>query len=203
MMKNKIPAAAAALAAGAALALTGCAGPDPSAAPQDDQPTTSSQAPAAFNEADVMFTQGMVPHHEQAIEMSDMLLAKEGVDTGVAELAEQIKDAQGPEIEQMNAWLEAWGAEGDMGGMDHGEMDQGGMNGMMSAEDMAALEAAPGPEASSLFLEQMIQHHEGAITMAEQETAEGESPDAVALAEQIATEQQAEIEQMQALQEAL
>ncbi len=70
---------------------------------------------------------------------------------------------------------------------------------MMSEEDMAALESAEGREASRLFLEQMIEHHQGAIEMAEAEIEGGQNPDAVALAEKIASDQQAEIETMQEL----
>src|SRR5690554_4686701 len=143
-----------------ALTLVGCSptGADSDSAPSDDTGTT-----AEFNDADVDFAAGMAVHHQQAIDMSDMLLEKDGVDERVAALAEDIRAAQGPEIETMNSWLDAWGADSDMGGMDHGDM--GGMDdmgGMMSEDDMAALEQAPGPEASSLFLEQMIKHHQGA-----------------------------------------
>ena len=56
-----------------------------------------------------MFAQHMIPHHQQAIEMSDMILAKQGIDPRVVELANQIKVAQGPEIEQMQGWLKEWG----------------------------------------------------------------------------------------------
>jgi uncharacterized protein (DUF305 family) len=57
----------------------------------------------------VMFAQHMIPHHQQAIEMSDMILAKQDIDPRVVELANQIKAAQGPEIEQMQGWLKQWG----------------------------------------------------------------------------------------------
>ncbi|WP_234714477.1 DUF305 domain-containing protein, partial [Mycobacterium tuberculosis] len=60
-----------------------------------------------------MFVTMMIPHHEQAIEMSDILLAKDGADPRVVELAEQIKAAQGPEIDKMLGWLEDWGVEYD------------------------------------------------------------------------------------------
>ncbi|MGV3714041.1 MAG: DUF305 domain-containing protein [Pseudolysinimonas sp.] len=156
----------------------------------------SSDPSAVFNNADETFAMGMIAHHEQAIEMADLLLAKEGVDERVINLALDIKDAQGPEIEQMNGWLDAWGIAmpgSDMGGMDHGS------GGMMSAEDMAALEAASGADASRLFLEQMIQHHRGAIDMAQQELADGENPDALALAQGIVDAQTAEIARMQEL----
>ncbi|GAA1989752.1 hypothetical protein GCM10009777_26230 [Microbacterium pumilum] len=154
----------------------------------------SSSAAADFNDADAMFVTMMIPHHQQAIEMSDTILAKDDVHPDVAELATKIKDAQAPEIEMMQGWLEDWGVDdGDpMGGMDHGDR-------MMSEDDMAALNAASGPEASRLFLEQMIMHHQGAIEMAETEIESGQNPDAVALAHKIVEDQTAEIATMQDL----
>jgi len=159
---------------------------------------TAETAEGEQNDADVMFVQMMIPHHAQAIEMSDTVLAKDGVDERVVELAQRIKDAQQPEIDQMTGWLEDWGAEvpdtsmGSMEGMDHG-----GMGGMMPEEDMQALEDADGATASRLFLEQMVQHHTGAIEMAQTEVADGQDPVAVELAQKIAADQQAEITEMQ------
>jgi len=71
--------------------------------------STSASAEEAHNQADAMFAQHMIPHHQQAIEMSDMLLGKQGIDPRVLDLAKQIKAAQGPEIEQMQTWLTQWG----------------------------------------------------------------------------------------------
>lgn len=79
--------------------------------------------------------------------------------------------------------------------MDHGEM--GGMSGMMSQEDMTALEEAQGPGAARLYLEQMTAHHEDAVDMARDEVADGQNPHATTLAEQIINDQEAEIAQMQ------
>jgi len=125
------------------------------------------------------------------------VLAKDGVDERVTTLAEDIKDAQGPEIDTMNSWLEAWGQSTDMPGMNGmGGMDEGGM---MSEDDMTALENATGAEASRLFFEQMIMHHEGAIAMAEAQLDAGENPDAVALAGKVVDDQTAEIALMQDL----
>ena len=158
----------------------------------------SSSSPE-FNDADVAFVTGMIPHHQQAVEMADMILAKGGVDERVTELARSIKAAQEPEIETMTAWLEEWGQPAaGMDGMNGMEgMDHGG--GMMSDDDMAALEAADGPEASRLFLEQMIQHHQGAIDMAVVEVDAGKNADALALAQTIADAQTAEIATMQGM----
>ncbi len=192
---NIRPAASAALAVAAALILVGCANTtDSGSMPgMNHENDSSASAEADFNNADVMFAQMMIPHHEQAIEMADRLLAKDGSDPDVVTLAENIKAAQQPEIDQMEEWLQAWGADmGDMGGMDG--MDHG--DGMMGDDDMAALEDATGAEASRLFLEQMIEHHEGAIDMAQDEVDNGQNADAVDMAESIIDTQTAEIAQM-------
>lgn len=155
--------------------------------------SADSDTSATSNAADVTFAQQMIPHHEQAVEMSDLMLAKDGIDERVVELATQIKAAQAPEIAQLQEWLSEWGAEEHSSDMDHG------MDGMMSDDDMEALDAATGAAASRLFLEQMIEHHTGAIQMAEAEIADGANPDATAMAESIVSTQTAEIETMQAL----
>lgn len=200
MKKNRTTALAAAPLA-LALLLAGCtdAGTTATSGMNDSDETAMSSTPSVevqgeYNAADTMFASMMIPHHEQAVEMSDMLLAKDDVDERVAELAERIKAAQAPEIDQMEAWLDDWGmpSGAEMGDMRHGD-------GMMSEDDMAALESATGDDASRLFLEQMIQHHEGAIEMAEAEIADGINPDAVALAETIVETQAAEITEMREL----
>lgn len=178
--------------------------------PETTETTTATteadgEISADHNDADIMFAQMMIPHHQQAVEMSEMLLAKEGIPAQVVEFAQGVIDAQGPEIDRMNAMLEAWDQQpvtdsggmdhGKMGGIDHGEM--GGMSGMMSQEDMIALEEAQGTEAARLYLEQMTAHHEGAVDMARDEVADGQNPHAVTLAEQVISDQEAEIAQMQ------
>ena len=187
-MKNRI-AATAATALTAILALAGCAS---TATGPGDMPGTdsSTSADADANSADVQFAMMMIPHHEQAVEMAEMVLAKDDIDERVVALAEQIKAAQGPEIELMESWLDDWGTPmGDMDGMDHG--------GMMSDTDMQALQDATGVEASRLFLEQMIVHHEGAIEMAQTEVERGQNADVIALAENIVASQTTEITTME------
>jgi len=182
----------------ASLMLAGCSSssssssPSSSSAPTGDVPSgemSSDATVAPFNDADVEFAMNMVIHHTQAIEMADVLLGKDGVDAKVMELAQNIKAAQGPEIDTMNSWLVGWGADGmdGMVGMDHG------MGETMSQEDMASLEAAGGTEASRLFLEQMTVHHQGAIEMAQVEIQDGKNADAMALAEKVVSDQTAEI----------
>jgi uncharacterized protein (DUF305 family) len=177
---------------------------------------TAAPSGQAQNPADVMFAQHMIPHHQQAIEMSDMVLDKQGIDPRVTELAKQIKAAQGPEIDQMQGWLKQWDMpqmpmqsgmpmpSGDMPG--HGDMTttsgmpgMPGMSGMMSEQDMTALQNAQGVEAGKLFLTQMIAHHEGAITMAQKETKDGQYAAAIELSRSIVTSQQKEIETMKVI----
>ncbi|TCB99723.1 DUF305 domain-containing protein [Micromonospora zingiberis] len=188
-----------------AVGLAACGSDHQSAAGHDRPGSPSASASggeaAANNAADRMFAQMMIPHHEQAVEMSD-LAATRAADPEVKQLAAQIKDAQAPEITQLRGWLTQWGApvptsSGDGHGTDHGmpEMDHE-MPGMMSDADMARLEAATGPEFDRQFLTMMIAHHGGAITMGEEEIAQGANPDAKALAQQIVTTQQAEIDTM-------
>lgn len=181
-MKNTLALAAA--AALAAVSLTACGSDDADS--------------AGHNDTDVAFAQGMIPHHAQAVEMSDILLAKDGLDPRVTDLAEEIKAAQQPEIEIMTGWLNEWDAE--VPSTDMSEMDgMSSMDGMMSPEELADLEASSGDQASRLFLEQMTVHHDGAIEMAETEVEDGAYPEAVDLAENIIQTQQAEIARMEKL----
>lgn len=191
-------AATAALTVSAALLLSGCGtGNDDVSMPGMDHGSASPST--GVNDADVMFASMMVVHHEQAIEMSDLVLDAEGVDPAVTDLAERIKAAQGPEIDQLQGWLGEWGIRSDdrdMSGMDHGD-------GMMSEDDLAQLRAADGLEASRLFLEQMIVHHEGAVEMAQVQVEDGNDPEAIALAEAIIEAQTDEIQEMNDLLAAL
>ena len=155
---------------------------------------SSMDASAAFNDADVTFAQRMIPHHTQAVEMSDVILVKTGIDQRVLDLATQIKAAQEPEIKQLKTWLAAWGASSSgMTGMDHGT------DGMMSQNDMGALNSAIGTDASKLFLGQMMTHHQGAIKMAQSEIDWGRNSNAKKMAQAIVKTQTNEISAMKDL----
>ncbi|MGY6499246.1 MAG: DUF305 domain-containing protein [Microcella sp.] len=197
----RVSRTSAAIALAAALTLTptlaACTtvgGPSGSATPS---PSVAEGAPVPAP-ADVMFVQMMIPHHEQAIEMSEILLAKEGLPTELYELAEQIAAEQGPEIELMRSWLRDWGMPemGHMAGGHGGHGGHGGMDGMLSEAELDELRAAEGDEAVELFLRQMIAHHEGAIDMARDVIANGSHPDVRALVDEIIAAQQAEIDLM-------
>jgi uncharacterized protein (DUF305 family) len=190
-----------------ALILSACGGgtSSSSSGTSHDGMTASSSAPASaatFNDADVSFAQSMIPHHQQAVQMAAMAEGRAS-NAQVKDLAAKIRAAQQPEIDTMNEWLTAWGKPTPMPGMspsaDMSGMDHGSMPGMMSDADMAKLAAAKGTAFDKQFLTMMISHHEGAIEMAKQETAQGSNPDAKALAQKIITDQQAEITTMKGL----
>lgn len=197
-MTRRIPSLLA-LAAVAALALSACGsdgghsmGGKTTAAP------SGAGAGAAFNEADVTFAQGMIPHHEQAVEMAEIALdPARGAGEGVRALATRIQAAQDPEIQLMRGWLTTWGRQEltDMGD-DH---ESHGMSGMMSADDMAELEQTSGAEFDRMWMEMMIAHHEGAVEMAGVVQAGGSAPEVRELAGEIITAQTAEIAEMTSL----
>lgn len=174
------------------LVLSGCSAGTSSAPISTPSASGTTEAQSRFNDSDTAFAMGMVEHHEQAIDMAETILAKEGIDPRVTELAQNIKAAQGPEINLMNDWIANWDvATDDMSDMDHGMA--------MSDEDMTALDDATGLDASKLFLTQMTVHHEGAIEMAQTEIDAGEDADALTLAQKIIDAQTSEIESMKSL----
>ena len=183
-----------------ALALTACGGGTDTAAGNDGSSTRSPSAETAKgNDADLAFLTGMKPHHEQAVEMSEMVLAADPP-AEVAAIAQQIKSAQGPEIEQMTTMLGALGQKVD--GQAHSGGHSAGMaghGGMMDDQMMADLGGATGTEAARLYLEGMVRHHQGAIEASEVELVDGAYPPALKLADEIKQAQATEITRMQAL----
>lgn len=160
-----------------------------------------------FNEADVAFATDMIPHHAQALVMVDMTQGRD-LSPELRRLTEDIRAAQAPEIEQMVGWLTEWrkpipetardhANSHEHGSDDHGMADSGAMPGMMSAEEMADLESAQGPAFEERWLEMMIEHHEGAIEMAQDQQDEGVFGPAKDLAEAIEDSQRREIEHME------
>ena len=189
--------------AAAALTLAAC-GSD------SDTSDGSSGSTSKHNDADVTFAQDMIPHHAQAIVMSTMA-KKQARDPELRQLAADIQAAQGPEIEQMSGWLKAWGEDvpkglrsmggdgdydmGDMGPM----MDDGDMPGMMTGRQMMRLDKSSGSMFDRMWLQMMIQHHEGAIEMAKVEQQKGLSQDAIELAKSIEASQTDEITLMKSM----
>ena len=149
-----------------------------------------------FNNADVMFAQMMIPHHQQAIEMSDIALdPNTGASAAIIALATQIKGAQDPEISQMKNLLTTWGMPTEMGSMDHSSM----MDGMLSLEEMATLGQLKGAEFDKAWAKGMIAHHEGAIAMANDVLANGKNSEILALANAVVSGQSTEIETLKPL----
>ncbi|HZW45074.1 MAG TPA: DUF305 domain-containing protein [Dermatophilaceae bacterium] len=190
-----------------AVLLAACGGEDatnnqarPEQATPAEDASAQAGADAGFNDADVTFLQGMIPHHEQATEMAQ-LVAERSDRQELIELADVIIAAQSTEIDQMMQLLSEAGAEpmseGDMSGMDG--MD--GMSGMMDDSEMTQLRDLEGEAFEQAFLDMMTRHHMGAIEMAQQELDEGENPQVIDLANQVIEAQQAEIEQMAAWQQ--
>ncbi|GEP37555.1 lipoprotein [Nocardioides psychrotolerans] len=184
-----------------ALALTACGG--------DDSTGAASTSSSDHNDTDVAFASDMIQHHAQALTMVDLTVERD-LDPALQQVAEGIRDAQGPEIETMSNWLEQWGEEvpptvrdhSNAEGHDMGDMaDDTGMDmpGMMSDEDLEELADAPDADFEDLWLEMMIEHHEGAVSMAETEQEDGEHEPAVSLAEEIVATQTEEIATMQGL----
>ncbi|MBA2560153.1 MAG: DUF305 domain-containing protein [Propionibacteriales bacterium] len=181
-----------ALALVAALTLAGCG--------NDNNSSSSETSGGDFNDADVTFAQSMIPHHQQAVQMAQ-LAQTHASSTDVKELADKIEAAQGPEIETMTGWLEAWGEDVPSGsamggGMGH-DMGDGEMAGMMTGQDMKELDGATGKAFDEMFLAMMTRHHEGAIAVAETEQSDGENAEALALAKKIVADQTSEITEME------
>ena len=156
-----------------ALVLTGCA--------------TSSQSGSEYSADDINFAEMMIPHHEQAIEMSEIALLNT-TNPDVLQLAQEIKDAQAPEIELMKSW------DGVKVSTHAGHM----MDGMLSDEEIQKLRDTEGAAFDRLFLEGMIKHHEGAVKMA-QKVLDSTNAEVAALAAAIIEAQEKEIAFMQEL----
>lgn len=199
-------AAGIAATATAALLLTACGGNDNPGghAGHDKSSSSAPSSKADHNAADVSFAKGMIPHHRQAVEMSE-LAASRASSPETKKLSQNIEKAQGPEIKQLSGWLKSWdekvppkndGME-SMEGMDHsGHSGDGGMPGMMTSKDMDKLKKMSGKEFDTAFLKMMVEHHKGAVSMAKTEQAKGDYKPAKDMAQDIVDSQNAEIQKM-------
>jgi uncharacterized protein (DUF305 family) len=151
----------------------------------------------SHTDADVRFMQGMILHHEQALEMTALVpdrTAREDVPL----LARRLEITQRDEIERMEKWLEARGEDAT----DHGAHDHSShLPGMLTAEALADLGAASGRRFDRLFLRSMIRHHEGAIAMVEQlqEEGGGLEPEISTFTNHVVADQGVEISRMTTL----
>lgn len=146
-----------------------------------------SSASTSFDGMEIMFAQMMIPHHQQAVDMGELAETRAS-DPRVREIASRILNEQAPEIEQMKGWLDYAGAPMEMG-------HEMGMDGMLSEKEMLELEKATGAVFDKLYVEGMIEHHKGAILMAEMIT-NSKNAEARALAEAIVTSQTAQIKEL-------
>jgi len=161
-----------------------------------------TSAAGNFNDADVHFAQQMAPHHDQAIEMSRMVLEKKPqVRPEVRAVAEAIVADDGPEIDVINGWLKAWGKESEVGGSGTTGGHHGG-GGVLSETEMRELDKSGGLAGEKLFLTEMVRHHKGAVALAEAEIQDGTNPAAVAFATHTKVVQTEQIAVMQRLLEA-
>jgi uncharacterized protein (DUF305 family) len=162
--------------------------------PGMSQPSASSTAPTRtdFNAADVTFLDMMYPHHAQAVEMAKLVPSRSQNQQLIA-LAANVEKAQSPEMTQFASLLKSFGKPAPTATMDHP------MDGVMSQDQMTALEKSTGTAFDTMWLKMMIEHHQGAVTMSNTELADGVNPDAKTLAHNIITAQQAEIQQMQSM----
>jgi uncharacterized protein (DUF305 family) len=121
----------------------------------------NSQSASDLEMNEYMFAEMMIPHHQQAVDMSDLAL-KKSTNPKILDLAQRIKSAQSSEIIQMQSWL--GGKEANSMMTDHSGHSMGGM---LTEEEFSKLESSSGVTFDTLFLEGMIAHHEGAIDMAQ------------------------------------
>ncbi|OMI34484.1 putative lipoprotein [Streptomyces sparsogenes DSM 40356] len=207
---------AAAVAAALALALTGCEGgggakadsPDGSAGPsviapgKPGEPAKKLSAEEAAkakdddspNSADFTYVRMMIQHHRQALVMTDLVADRAG-SSKIKRLARRISAGQEPEIEAMKGWLRTNGGTADHeGGHVHGDMP-----GMATQDQLDRLRAARGAGFDKLFLELMITHHEGAISMASDVLAQGNNVRVEEMADDVIAQQGAEIQRMRQL----
>ncbi len=152
--------------------------------------SSDEDASGTYTDDELMFASMMIPHHSQAVTMSDLALANTTTPE-ILSLATAIRDAQAPEIAQMQSWLD----QSDYSGSHAGHMD---MAGMLSDKELAELASAKGTTFDRLFLEGMIAHHEGAIDMISM-IKDSTNSEVKKLYTDILTSQSAEIEAMKAL----
>jgi uncharacterized protein (DUF305 family) len=190
---RRVAATLAALAV--AVFLSSCTTPAPdghTGHEHTDEPVITGQ-PAGFNADDVAFATNMIPHHQQAVDLSAMV-PERSTNADLIALAQQISAAQQPEINVMKVFLVQWNENPDTNSGHEGHGNT--MAGMVDDATMTKLKSLTGAEFDKLWLESMIGHHQGAIEMAKAEIANGDNVDAKTLAKNIVTTQEAEIGQM-------
>ena len=191
------------------LALAGCTPTTEAPSPNPPAPGTPPPVePAAQGEGhgagdahsstDQEFAQQMLTHHEQALELVGLAEAT-SQNPQVRALATRIAQTQGPEIVQLKSWLAAKSGH-ESGSAPEDVPHHGGMTGMVKPQEMEALRLASGPEFDRQWVQAMIQHHEGAVEMAQAQLSEGSDPELQGFAEKVVATQQAEIQELKSIQ---
>jgi len=150
--------------------------------------TSKEKSSSQYSADEIMFAQMMIPHHEQAVTMSELALSNTTTAEIVA-LATAIRDAQAPEIIQMQSWID---------GKSESHMHDMEMGGMLTDAELAELAELKGAAFDQMFLTAMIAHHEGALDMVEM-INDSTNSEVKTLAANIVQSQSAEIEAMKAL----
>jgi uncharacterized protein (DUF305 family) len=178
--------------AGALMALGVLAGCSVHQAATEQAPQARPPGYEEHNDADIAFAQQMIPLEQQAVALSDALLAKHGINPDVADMARAIQQNDRPEITQLQGWLKDWGAPGPGGA-------QGGTAELASGDDIAALRAADPAQAGRLFLEQMIANREHTLALSKTEVDDGTYRATVAAAGGNESTQERQISTMKSL----
>jgi uncharacterized protein (DUF305 family) len=139
---------------------------------------------------EIMFAQMMIPHHEQAVSMSETAL-KKSKNPEILKLSKQIKSLQSTEISQLRYWLKATDSSMTM---DH-DMK---MSGMLTTKELTSLKRLTGTAFDRMFLQLMIKHHQGAIEMLGL-ISDSSNAEALALSKAIRSAQGKEISSMKLL----
>ena len=185
------------------VSVVSCSGQDSDTTdtPQTDKDgvavTAGANQPAEVNGVDLHFLAMMTPHHQQAVDMSEIILAAQGTSAATADLADRIKVGQEEEIDTMVDWAEQWDQ--------HDLMEQHSQhiaNGMITPEQLDQLKTLEGEEADTLFLQLMHSHHAGAVAMTQDQIDNGGYQPFVDLAQQMIDVQTAEMREMGQLLEA-
>lgn len=185
------------------VSVASCSGQDSDTTdtPQTDKDgvavTAGDDQPAEVNGVDLHFLAMMTPHHQQAVDMSEIILTAQGTSAATADLADRIKVGQEEEIDTMVDWAEQWDQ--------HDLMEQHSQhiaNGMITPEQLDQLKTLEGEEADTLFLQLMHSHHAGAVAMTQDQIDNGGYQPLVDLAQQMIDVQTAEMREMEQLLEA-
>lgn len=151
----------------------------------------STNEAAKHNSDDVTFAEMMIPHHQQALDMADMVPSRT-TNQDLLVLAKHIALDQGAEIQTLRGLLAQWGAPVPP---DHANRGMT-MTGMVDDATMNRLPSLQGEEFDTVWIRSMILHHQGAVDMAQTEIAHGQNPDALNIANIIVSSQQREIAYM-------